>query len=63
MSQRSFITTTRSPNEQDPQGKLAYFKVPQTGMKSWVIKSKVVFKIFDEYADILKGMYRMRFKG
>jgi hypothetical protein len=63
MSQRSFIATTRSPNEQDPHGKLAHFKVQQTGIESWVIKSKVVFKIFDEYANILKGMYRMRFKG
>jgi hypothetical protein len=40
---------------------LAYFKVPQVGIDS--IRSKLVFKIFDEYANILKGMYSTRFNG
>ncbi len=40
---------------------LAYFKVPQTGIDS--LRSKLAFKIFDEYANILKGMYSTRFNG
>jgi hypothetical protein len=40
---------------------LAYFKVPQAGIDS--IRSKLAFKIFDEYANILKGMYSTRFNG
>ncbi len=40
---------------------LAYFKVPQADIDS--IRSKLVFKIFDEYANILKGMYSTRFNG
>jgi hypothetical protein len=39
----------------------SYFKVPQVGIDS--IRSKLVFKIFDEYANILKGMYSTRFNG
>jgi hypothetical protein len=40
---------------------IAYFKVPQAGIES--IRSKLVFKIFDEYENILKGMYSTRFNG
>jgi hypothetical protein len=40
---------------------LAYFKVPQVGIDS--MRSKLAFKIFDEYANILKGMYSTRFNG
>jgi hypothetical protein len=40
---------------------LTYFKVPQAGIDS--IRSKLVLKIFDEYANILKGMYSTRFNG
>ena len=38
-------------------------KIPQslTGIES--IRSKLAFKIFDEYANILKGMYSRRFNG
>ena len=39
----------------------SYFKVPQAGIDS--IRSKLAFKIFDEYANILKGMYSTRFNG
>jgi hypothetical protein len=39
----------------------AYFKVPQAGIES--TRSKLAFKIFDEYANILKGMYSTRFNG
>ena len=48
-------------NAQDLYYDLAYFKVPQAGIES--IRSKLVFKIFDEYANILKGMYNTKFNG
>jgi hypothetical protein len=54
VSQRSFITGARSLNEQDLHDNLAYFKVPKAGIES--IRSKLAFKIFDEYVNILKGM-------
>jgi hypothetical protein len=54
VSQRSFIAGARSLNEKDLHDNLAYFKS---------IRSKLDFKIFDEYANILKGMYSMRFNG
>ena len=59
VSQRSFIAGARSLNEKDLHDNLAYFKVPPTGIES--IRSKLAFKIFDEYANILKGMYSTRF--
>ena len=61
VSQRSFIAGARSLNEKDLHDNLAYFKVPPTGIES--IRSKLAFKIFDEYANILKGMYSTRFNG
>jgi hypothetical protein len=61
VSQRSFIAGARSLNEQDLHDNLTYFKVPQAGIES--IRSKLAFKIFDEYAKILKGMYSTRFSG
>ena len=61
VNQRSFIAGARSLNEQDLHDNLAYFKVPQAGIDS--IRSKLAFKIFDEYANILKGMYSTRFNG
>ena len=61
MSQRSFIAGARSLNEKDLHDKLAYFKVPPTGIES--IRSKLAFKMIDEYANILKGMYSTRFNG
>ena len=59
--QRSFIPGARCLNEKDLHDNLPYFKVPPTDIES--IRSKLVFKIFDEYANILKGMYRTRFNG
>jgi hypothetical protein len=56
---RNFITVTRSLNEQDLHDNLIYCKVPQAGFES--IRSKLVFKIFDVYANILKVMYSTRF--
>jgi hypothetical protein len=61
VNQRSFLAGARSLNEQDLHDNLAYFKVPQAGIDS--IRSKLAFKIFDEYANILKGMYSTRFNG
>jgi hypothetical protein len=61
VSQKSFIAGARSLNERDLHDNLDYFKVPQAGIDS--IRSKLVFKIFDEYAKILKGMYSTRFNG
>jgi hypothetical protein len=61
VTQKSFIAGARSLNEQDLHDNLAYFKVPQAGIDS--IRSKLSFKIFDEYANILKGMYSTRFNG
>jgi hypothetical protein len=61
VSQRSFIAGARSLNEKGLHDNLAYFKVPQAGIES--IGSKLAFKIFDEYANILKGMYSTRYYG
>ena len=61
MNQRRFIVGARSLHEQDLHDNLVYFKVPQPCIES--IRSKLVFKIFDEYANILKGMYITRFNG
>jgi hypothetical protein len=61
VTQKSFIAGARSLNEQDLHDNLAYFKVPQAGIDS--IRSKLAFKILDEYANILNGMYSTRFNG
>ena len=61
MSQKSFIAGARSLNEKDLHDNLTYFKVPQVGIES--IRSKLALKIFDEYANILKGMYSTQFNG
>ncbi len=61
VKEKNFIPGTRSLDEGDLQDNLTYFKVPQTGIDS--IRSKLVFKIFDKYANILKGMYSTRFNG
>ena len=61
VKQVSFIVEARSLNEKDLQRNLRFFKVPQTSIES--IRSKLAFKLFDEYTNILKGMYSMRFNG
>jgi hypothetical protein len=61
VKQKSFIPGPRSLDEGDLHDNLTYFKVPQSGIDS--IRSKLAFKIFDEYANILKGMYSTRFNG
>jgi hypothetical protein len=55
VNQGSFIAGARSLNEKELHDNLAYFKVPQACIDS--IRPKLAFKIFDEYANILKGMY------
>jgi hypothetical protein len=40
---------------------LEYVKVPPVSIDS--IRTKLVMTIFDEYANILKGMYSIRFNG
>ncbi len=61
MTQKSFISGARSLNEQYLHDNLVYFKVPQPVIDS--IRSKLSFKIFDEYANILKGMHSTTFNG
>ncbi len=52
---------SENPNEKDLQENRAYFKVPEADIES--IRSKLAYKIFDEYVNILKGMYSTRFSG
>ncbi len=54
VKQKSFIVGARCLDEGDLHDNLTYFKVPQVGIDS--IRSKLDFKIFDEYASILKGI-------
>ena len=59
--QRSFIAGARSLNEAELKENLEYFKVPSTSIE--LIRTKLAMTIFDEYANILKGMYSTRFNG
>ena len=59
--QRSFIAGARSLNETEIKENLEYFKVPSASIDS--IRTKLAMTIFDEYANILKGMYSIRFNG
>ena len=61
VEQVSFIVGVRSLNEEELKKNLEYFKVPSASMEP--IRSKLAMKIFYEYANILKGMYSIRFKG
>ena len=61
VEQVSFITGARSLNEEDLKKNLTYFEVPSTSVEP--IHVKLVMTIFDEYANILKGMYGIRFNG
>ncbi len=51
----------RSLNETQLMVNLEYFKVPSVSIDS--IRTKLAMKISDEYANILKGMYSIRFNG
>jgi hypothetical protein len=59
--QVSFIAGARSLNAEELKKNLAYFEVPSTSVEP--IRAKLVMTIFDEYANILKGMYSIRFNG
>ncbi len=59
--QRSFIAGARSLNETELKENLEYFQVPSASIE--LIRTKLALTIFDEYANILKGMYITRFNG
>jgi hypothetical protein len=61
VEQISFITGSRSLNEQDLRKNLKFFQVPEVSIE--VIGSKLVMRIFDEYLNILRCMYNVRFNG
>jgi hypothetical protein len=59
VEQVSFITGSRSVNKQDLSQNLKFFNVPEHSIQS--IYSKLVMRVFDVYANILKYMYSTRF--
>ncbi len=59
--QRIFVAGVRSLNEEEFKENLEYFKVPSAKIDS--IRTKLTMTIFDEYANVLKGMYSIRFNG
>ncbi len=61
VEQVSFIVGVRSLNEEELKKNLVYFEVPSTSVEP--IRVKLDMKIFDKYANILKGMYSIRFYG
>ena len=61
VEQISFIAGSRSLNEQDLRKNLKFFQVPEASIES--IGSKLAMRIFDEYANILRCMYSIRFNG
>ena len=61
LKQVGFIAGARSLNEEELKKNLEFFKVPNASME--LIRSKLAMKIFDEYANILKGMYSVRIDG
>jgi hypothetical protein len=61
VEQVSFIAGARSLNEEKLKKNLTYFDVSPASIEP--IRAKLAMKIFDEYANILKGMYSIRFNG
>ena len=59
--QHIFIVGAWSLNEVELKENLEYFKVPSVSIE--LIRTKLAMTIFDEYANILKGMYSTRFNG
>ena len=59
--QRSFIAGARSLNEAELKANLKYFQVPSASIEP--IRTKLAMTIFEEYANVLKGMYSIRFNG
>ncbi len=58
IEQVSIIAGARSLNEEDLKKNVTYFEVPPASIEP--IRTKLVMKIFDEYTNILKGMYSIR---
>ena len=56
-----FIAGARSLNEEELKTSLTYFEVPPVSIEP--IRAKLDMKIFDEYTNILKGMYSIRCNG
>ena len=61
VEQVSVITGARTLNEEAIKKNLTYFEVPPASIEP--IRAKLDMKIFDEYANILKGMYSIRCNG
>ena len=61
VEQVSFIAGARSFNEEELKKNLTYFEVPPASIEP--IHVKLAMKIFDEDANILKGMYSIRLNG
>ena len=61
VEQISFIAGARSLNEKELKKNLTFFEVPSASIEP--IRAKLAMKIFDEYANILKGMYSIRYNG
>ena len=61
VGQVSFITGARSLNEEELKKNLTFFEVPSGSIEP--IRVKLAMKIFDEYANILKGMHSIRYDG
>ena len=61
VEQVNFVVGARSLNEEELKKNLEYFKVPNVSIET--IRSKLDMKIFEEYANILKGIYSIRFNG
>ena len=59
VEQVNFIAGARSLNEEELKKNLAYFEVPSSSIEA--IHAKLPMKFFEEYANILKGMYSIRF--
>ncbi len=61
VEQVSFIAGARSLNEEELKKNLTFFEVPSASIEP--IRVKLAMKIFDEYANIRKGMYSIRYNG
>ena len=61
VEQISFIAGARSFNEKELKENLTFFEIPPASIES--IRAKLAMKIFDEYANILKGMHSIQCNG
>jgi hypothetical protein len=61
VEQVSFISGARSLNDEELKKNLTFFEVPSASIET--IHSKLAMKIFDEYANILKGIDSIRYNG